>query len=248
MKRGKPQSFRAMLFDCGGTLAVYQPEREKLFAAVLREAGYQVPMDRVNEAYRAVAFWMKLSSVKVTTPEGRLDFYDRFHEKICEFLCLSSAASDLKVRLRRKFAAERCRWTPAPGAVTLLKALQRSGVPAGIVANWDPSLRQKCADFGFLPHLKFVIASAEEGMEKPDPRIFQKALKRLGLEKNPSSVLYLGDDYRLDILGAASAGLKTALIDPKGQHPGADCRRFRSLAEFLKSIEFVTDKETRFKL
>jgi len=58
-------------------------------------------------------------------------------------------------------------------------------------------------------------------VEKPDPRIFQIALERAGLE--PAQAAYVGDLYSIDVLGARAAGLRAVLMNPGGCWPVLDC-------------------------
>ena len=64
------------------------------------------------------------------------------------------------------------------------------------------------------------------GVEKPDPEIFRFALKELSLTNSPEKVLYVGNEYKADVLGARAAGLVPVLIDPRGDYEHADCLRF----------------------
>ena len=47
------------------------------------------------------------------------------------------------------------------------------------------------------------------GIEKPDPAIFQLACAAMNVQ--PQDCLYVGDQPRIDIEGAAAAGLSTLL-------------------------------------
>ncbi|VEN64034.1 unnamed protein product [Callosobruchus maculatus] len=76
----------------------------------------------------------------------------------------------------------------------------------------------------------FVITSYEAEIEKPDSRIFEEA-KRLSRLKELCSdeCLHVGDNPRLDYLGARDAGWQAALILPDkkrettiAKHPGID--------------------------
>ena len=50
----------------------------------------------------------------------------------------------------------------------------------GIIANQNPGTRERLRKFGIDGYFDVVIASAEEGMAKPDPCIFELALNRSG--------------------------------------------------------------------
>jgi len=83
-------------------------------------------------------------------------------------------------------------------------------------------------------HEHFVQAwSAQSfGVGKPDPRIFHAAAQHLDLQ--PGEVLHVGDDARLDVLGALDAGMQAVWLNRSGQpwpHPERPCLEVRSLDE-----------------
>ena len=51
-----------------------------------------------------------------------------------------------------------------------------------------------------------AVISSELGYRKPDPRVFQKALVRLGLARE--EVVYVGDSWERDMIGARDAGIR----------------------------------------
>lgn len=59
-----------------------------------------------------------------------------------------------------------------------------------------------------------VIVSEEAGFWKPDARIFQLALERLGVA--PEEALFVGDNLKNDIAGAQAAGMRAVWIRPEG--------------------------------
>jgi putative hydrolase of the HAD superfamily len=79
---------------------------------------------------------------------------------------------------------------------------------------------------GLAPFFEVMIVSSDYGFHKPDPRIFQLALKELGVE--PGQALYVGDSWQRDMVGAQSAGIRTILLNRKnhtyhfGGQPGPD--------------------------
>jgi putative hydrolase of the HAD superfamily len=79
-----------------------------------------------------------------------------------------------------------------------------------------------------------IIDSHHAGFEKPDPAIFAAALTQLGVE--PSSAVYIGDFYAIDVLGARAAGVEAILLDPLGITLEADCLVIRSLEELREIL------------
>ena len=81
------------------------------------------------------------------------------------------------------------------------------------------------------PLFDVVIDSHEVGVEKPDPRIFDFALEAAGCA--PERAVYVGDIYRIDVVGARAAGIPAILFDRAGRATNVDCLTIRSLAELV---------------
>lgn len=87
----------------------------------------------------------------------------------------------------------------------------------GIITNGElPFQTAKLRGTGLdtLIPLAHVVASGEEGVAKPDARIFESAAQRLGVA--PSEACYVGDRLHTDAIGAARAGLLGVWIDRPG--------------------------------
>ena len=95
--------------------------------------------------------------------------------------------------------------------VECLDRLEAMGVQLAVISNWDYSLHRVLRMFGLYERFIVVTASLEEGVEKPDPRLFEITLSRAGFE--PKDVLHVGDDPVDDIQGAEAAGIRSIKID-----------------------------------
>ena len=80
----------------------------------------------------------------------------------------------------------------------------------GIIANQDFGTEQRLTDFNVHQHIDLVIASAEEGVAKPDLRIFQIALARADCK--PEEAIMVGDRIDNDIIPANKIGMTTVWI------------------------------------
>ncbi len=80
----------------------------------------------------------------------------------------------------------------------------------GIIANQSPGTADRMKTFGLSPYLDLMIASAEEGLAKPDLRIFQLALNRA--DCLPEHAVMIGDRLDNDIIPAKRLGLKTIWV------------------------------------
>ncbi len=76
----------------------------------------------------------------------------------------------------------------------------------GIIANQDFGSSERLEKFGILKYIKLVVASAEEGIAKPDKRIFNIALERSKCKAEKSYMI--GDRIDNDIVPAKEIGMK----------------------------------------
>lgn len=82
--------------------------------------------------------------------------------------------------------------------------------PVGLITNGFADIqRAKLSRFPFIEdRARAIIISEEVGFLKPDPKLFAIAEEAAG-EKG-ESILYVGDSYRSDVLGALAAGWTSA--------------------------------------
>jgi putative hydrolase of the HAD superfamily len=114
-----------------------------------------------------------------------------------------------------------------PEAEDVLDELARDHRLA-LVTNGAPDVqRDKLAGTTLARHFGAVVVSAELGIAKPDPRIFQHALRAVGAEARDS--VMIGDSLSRDVAGARGAGLRSIWIDrgnvpPRSEDPAPDAR------------------------
>jgi putative hydrolase of the HAD superfamily len=121
-----------------------------------------------------------------------------------------------------------------PGTVEALERLRAAGYRLGVVSNSDGRAEEGLEVAGLRGFFEVVIDSQLVGFEKPDPRIFEAALRRMAL--TPEETLYVGDIYEVDVVGARRAGMEVVLLDPLGNHAGRDAPIAASLAEVVEMV------------
>lgn len=80
----------------------------------------------------------------------------------------------------------------------------------GIIANQPLGAEKRLEKFGILKYIDLVIVSAEEGIAKPDQRIFEIALERSGCKS--VNAIMIGDRIDNDIVPAKMLGMRTIWI------------------------------------
>lgn len=91
------------------------------------------------------------------------------------------------------------------GTVDVLERLSEQGMPCYGLTNFSAEKWPLfCREYAFTDLFGGVVVSGAEGLVKPDPRIYQLAIDRFGLE--PEQTVYIDD--RLDnVLAAEQIGM-----------------------------------------
>ena len=96
-----------------------------------------------------------------------------------------------------------------PQAANCLAELHKK-YKIGVIANQIPGTADRMKSYGLYPYLDLIIASAEEGVEKPDLRIFEIAFERA--KCRPENAVMIGDRIDNDIVPAKQKGMITIWI------------------------------------
>ncbi|MEO6142432.1 MAG: HAD family phosphatase [Dermatophilaceae bacterium] len=102
--------------------------------------------------------------------------------------------------------------------VQVLRELYASGIQLFALTNWSKELFPVALNrFDFLGLFEDIIVSGEEGVAKPDPRIFEILHERIGLSLGDCILI---DDSPSNIKAAAEAGLDAILFTATGHLRG----------------------------
>lgn len=126
-------------------------------------------------------------------------------------------------------------WETVPAAVApTLERLREMGLKLVVVSNANGRLRHLFDRVGLTRMVDVLFDSFEEGVEKPDPRLFGIALDRAGAQRG--TTVHVGDLYHVDVAGARAAGITPVLIDSANLYLDCDCLRMQSLREFADGL------------
>jgi putative hydrolase of the HAD superfamily len=127
-------------------------------------------------------------------------------------------------------------WRRVPaGLVEALERAKAAGLRLGVVSNSEGRLRHVLDRVGLTSHFELALDSQLEGVHKPDPEIFRRALARMGVD--PGAALYAGDIPEVDVLGARSAGMTGVLIDAFGHYADRpEWPRMASVAALIDAL------------
>lgn len=98
--------------------------------------------------------------------------------------------------------------TVMPDADKMIEYINAKGIRSGVISNIGFSgeaLTERINRLLPVNRFEFIIASSEYIFRKPNPILFELALKKAGL--NPGDVWFCGDSTAADVQGASAAGI-----------------------------------------
>lgn len=125
---------------------------------------------------------------------------------------------------------------PFPGLVEMLAELERRSIRLGLITNGPGGLQMdNVCSLGIESFFDVILVSGIEGISKPDPRIFEKALEALDIR--PEEAVYVGDHPKNDVEAAQAVGMIGIWKkDPYYEAAAAD-HVIEDLTELLKILE-----------
>jgi HAD superfamily hydrolase (TIGR01662 family) len=118
-----------------------------------------------------------------------------------------------------------------------LPQLKGAGYILGVISNRNEPFQDLLNEHGIGEFFDFSLPAGEVNVWKPDPGIFEHALRRVNL--SAQEAVYVGDNYYADVVGARSAGLKPVLYDPLGIFLNPDCTTIKSFDELNSVIKAI---------
>jgi len=231
---------KAVFFDWFNTLARFEPPREELHSQVFQEFGIKLSPQQIMRgilvADRDYFEENIRSPIQKRSPEEQAEAGVRYEEII---LTEAGVKVDRELLLKMVKRAQQLykgmTFTLFDDVLSTLKILKERKFILGLLTNLDKDMNPICRELGLEPYLDFVVTSAEAGVDKPEPPIFLTALQRAGV--NASEAVHVGDQYKLDIIGARGVGIAPILIDRYDLYPEvSDCPRIHRLTELAEHL------------
>lgn len=230
----------AVFFDAGETLLAPHPSHHELFARVLDERGYSIGPEAVEQTFAdmgptfvAVMDQIAVKSWSISR-EASLEFWGRIYGAALERLEVPDPSGEVFDALYERYTRYDS-YRLFPECIPTLKAVRDAGLVVGLISNFEEWLEGMLIEMEIAHLFDFMVISGKEGIEKPDPAIFQLALERSGIAAQ--TALYVGDHPRLDFEAARAVGMEAVLIDRKGHHPAFDGDRIETLDGLLGLLD-----------
>jgi putative hydrolase of the HAD superfamily len=228
--------YRGVFFDAGETLVHPHPSFPELFGRILEREGYDADLAQVRGKIHLVseqfARAAREGELWTTSPEKSRAFWLSVYRTFLSELGLP-ADDGLGELLYGEFT-QLSNYRAFPDVRPALERLRAAGLTLGVISNFEGWLEPLLDSLGITEYFDVRVISGVEGIEKPDPRIFLRALERAAM--SPAESAYVGDNPLFDIEPAEALGMLGVLIDRRGRHPDHAGTRITTLQELPAAI------------
>lgn len=234
-----------VFFDAGETILHPYPSFPELFARTCAQHGYKVDpaevktvQERLGPHLIEVANESGVEDASLSADASRA-FWTYLYRRLLAELGLDEALAD---ELYYVFSDSRS-YKLFDDVTTTLDELKIAGYRIGLISNFEGWLEKMLVELEVGHVFEVTVISGIAGVEKPDPRIYEIALEKAGVD--PQKAVHVGDSPKFDVEPARATGMHAVLIDRLGRHghkdPGSNwdvdgCPTITSLEELPELI------------
>ena len=229
--------YYCVLFDADNTLLNFDAAESKALAETLVNYGIEPDAETV-QTYRTInsELWRQLE-------KGQIKREKLMAERFTRFLKAIDAAGD-GAEMNR-FYLEQLSTHPdlmGPEVLDVLRELSEVATLAVVTNGFQKVQIRRLAESGVLNFMEDVFVSEKMDSEKPNRRIFDAALRALGVE-NREHVLVVGDGLSSDIQGGVNAGLDTCWFNPRNVENKTDIAPKFTVGSYEELYRIVMEPE-----
>lgn len=228
-----------VFFDVGETLLRPYPTFHELFARLCTEAGYGVDAAEVGRVQQRLAPHLVELAEESGVQDPSLDaeasstYWSYLYRRLLQEVGVEDEA--LVDRMYSTFSSS-ASYKLFDDVLPALGSL-KGDLRLGIISNFERWLEEMLVELEVGALFEVSVISGAEGVEKPDPRIYELALERAGVD--PARSVHVGDSPDMDVVPASQVGMHTILLDRYDRYPEAPGPRVASLgdvAEVVRSL------------
>ncbi len=217
IREERKRRFELVIFDLGETLIYFDGDLEEVVYESnqqlyqgLRNAGFDLEKTAfIRDFHNQMVVYQarRKTDCKEHTTESVL-------RKVLEGWGYPNLEKeDISPVIAGMYAVSQKHWHVEPDAITTLESLKRDGYKIGLISNAadDQDVQTLIDQANIRSYFELIMTSAAQGIRKPDPYMFQKALDFWNLK--PSQAVMVGDTLNADILGANQVGIFSVWIN-----------------------------------
>ena len=196
--------YDAVIFDLFGTLVdIFSLEEYRVFLK------YLCAVLGVSPA----AFMGRWDEKADDRALGRVSVAEQLRA-LCRELGVDVTPAQLERAVEMRVDFVRGALVPRDDAAATLAALRERGFKVGVISDCSEEVVAAWPEMSLAPLVDEAVLSAAVGMKKPDPRVYELACERLGVE--PAACLFVGDGGSRELSGATAVGMEAVLIRTPG--------------------------------
>ncbi len=221
-----------VFFDLDHTLWDFESNSENTFKYIFNKNNIEVSFCEFNEIYKKIneKYWKLYREDKVTKSKLRFarlkDSFDQMNFEIEESM-IDILAEEYILYLANYNVL-------FSGTREILEYLKPKYKMHIITNGFEEVQYRKLKNSFILPYFTEIISSEKVGVKKPNPKIFNYALKVS--DAKPEESIMIGDNYEADILGAKKVGMHTIFCEFNGNvfpDEGLTVSRLEDLKQYL---------------
>lgn len=201
--------YNCIMMDIDNTLLDFDAAERKALLETLQQ--FSLPCDEAAiSRYHEInsSLWGELNKGKIRRDKLVVERFDRFVKEI--------GAAAKATELNRAYTEHLATHADAiPGAEEALQELAEVATMIAVSNGTESVERGRLKLSGFEKYFDDIFISEAVGVSKPNPKIFQMAMRKLGIEHS-DKVLVVGDSLSADIQGGVNAGLDTCWVNMNG--------------------------------
>lgn len=201
--------YNCIMMDIDNTLLDFDAAERKALLETLQQ--FSLPCDEAAVSrYHEInsSLWGELNKGKIRRDKLVVERFDRFVKEV--------GAAAKATELNRAYTEHLATHADViPGAEEALQELAEVATMIAISNGTESVERGRLKLSGFEKYFDDIFISEAVGVSKPNPKIFQMAMRKLGIEHS-DKVLVVGDSLSADIQGGVNAGLDTCWVNMKG--------------------------------
>jgi HAD superfamily hydrolase (TIGR01509 family) len=215
--------FEGIIFDLGNTLIYFEgswlevrPQAAEALYSSLKASGLDLQREEFIDYF--------LASLNDYHQEREIQLLELTTFRMLQQVLIKLGYPDVsdefvRSALEAMYAVTQAHWIPEEDALPTLRLLKKSGYRLAMVSNAgdDADVQFLIDKAGLRSYFEIILTSAEQGIRKPDPRLFHAVLDYWGY--TPAQVAMVGDTLNADILGALDAGIYSIWITGRADTP-----------------------------
>ena len=225
--------YEVILFDADDTLFDFKKSEREAFKSTILEFNMNYDENYHLKIYQDInnAIWKEFEQGLITQEKLKVERFKRLSDKlIVSFDEAKFAKSYMKNLSNASFLFD--------GSMELIESLNKryklSIITNGLTLVQENRIRKSVIS----KYFKDVVISEEISISKPNPKIFEHALKNIN-HINKNTVLMVGDSLTSDIQGGLNFGINTCWYNPNkivnksGITPTYEISNFQDLKDLL---------------